>query len=96
MHAGPRYKTQRWIEGLADPLVPERHVPEIIWVVDLEAGRGAVAALEILPTHAHTPQADEEVLVAAEVRRLIGEIRSGEPAAAPLQWISRRRDEPDR
>src|SRR5205823_488590 len=39
--AGTRDEAERRIEGVADTLVLERHVPEIIGIVDLESGCSA-------------------------------------------------------
>src|SRR5205823_5611444 len=87
---------ERRIEGVPDALVLERHVPEIIRIVDLESGCGAVTAPEIFAPHGHSPDANEKVLVPLKMRRPVREIRTEEPAPAPLQRIARRAHESHR
>src|SRR5262249_6728609 len=61
----PRHETCRRFEVATDPLVGDRHVEEVVGIVDLEAVGGRIAT-EILASGREPPRPDEEVPVPSE------------------------------
>jgi hypothetical protein len=90
-----RHESKRGVEGVADPLVLQRHVPEVIRIIDLESRRAPVAVPEIVSPRVESPHAYQKILVTAKTRRLVGEIRPDQPATRPAKRIPRRGDKAD-
>src|SRR5215207_1753571 len=93
LHRRPRHEADGRIESVAEILVDERRIEEIVGIVDLPA-KSASPAGEVLAASAEPPHAHEEVLVSSEAGRLIGRVGAGRPTAHTTQRIAERADQP--
>src|SRR5262245_35952384 len=86
LHCWAGHEADRGVEVSSNPFVRDSDIDEIVWIVDLEAARRRVAA-QVFAAGAETPDTDEEIVVASEMRRRVGEIHSAQPAARSTERI---------
>src|SRR5678815_1125451 len=89
-----RHEADRRVEVAPDTFVGHRQVQKIVRVVHLEAVRARVVA-QPLTAGRQPPNPGEQVLVAAETRGGVSEIRAAQPTVAAAERIANRRDRTD-
>src|SRR5262249_28945145 len=89
-----RHETDGWIERLAETLVAERDVPEIVRVGKRNA-RSAAVGSEVITARCEGPCPEQEILVTTKLRRLIDQVGSDHPASRATDRVAGGGEEPD-